>query len=47
MDIKVKLSREENIQYFGTEEIVLDLERYLRGVVPAEIGNSSIDACAA
>ena len=47
MDIKVKLSREENIQYFGTEEIVLDIERYLRGVVPSEIGNSNVSACAA
>lgn len=47
MDIKIKLSREENIQYFGTEEVILDLERYLRGVVASEIGNSHVEACAA
>jgi peptidoglycan hydrolase-like amidase len=47
VDIKVKLSREENIQYFGSEEVVIDIDRYLLGVVPSEIGNSNISACAA
>ena len=47
MDIKVKLSREENIQYFGSEEIIIDIDRYLLGVVPSEIGNSNVSACAA
>ena len=42
MDIKVKLSREENIKYYDTEEITIDLERYLLGVVPSEIGNSNV-----
>ena len=47
MDIKVKLSREENIQYFGSEEIIIDIDRYLLGVVSSEIGNSNVSACAA
>ena len=47
MDIKVKLSREENIQYYNTTEITIDIEDYLLGVVPSEIGNANIAACAA
>lgn len=47
MIIKVKLSREENLTYYGAEEIEIDLEEYLRGVVPSEIGNAHIEACAA
>lgn len=47
MIIKVKLSREENISYYGSSEIQIDLEDYLKGVVPSEIGNAPIEACAA
>ena len=47
MIIKVKLSREENINYYGVEEIEIDLEEYLKGVVPSEIGNAHVEACAA
>ena len=47
MIIKVKLSREENISYYGATEIEIDLEDYLKGVVPSEIGNAHIEACAA
>ena len=47
MLIKVKLSRAENISYYGAEEIEIDLEEYLKGVVPSEIGNAHIEACAA
>jgi len=47
VDIKVKLSREENIQYYGATEITIDIEDYLLGVVPSEIGNANVEACAA
>ena len=47
MNIKVKLSREENITYYGATEIELDIEEYLKGVVPSEIGNAYVEACAA
>ena len=47
MIIKVKLSREENITYYGSTEIEIDLEDYLKGVVPSEIGNTYVEACAA
>ena len=47
MLIKVKLSRTENISYYGANEIEIDLEDYLKGVVPSEIGNAPIEACAA
>lgn len=47
MDIKIKLSREENIKHYGAIEITIDLEDYLLGVVPAEIGNANVEACAA
>ena len=43
----MKLSREENISYYGSEEIEIDIEEYLKGVVPSEIGNAHIEACAA
>jgi peptidoglycan hydrolase-like amidase len=45
--IKVKLFREENIKYYNATEIEIELEEYLRGVVPSEIGNAHIEACAA
>lgn len=47
MIIKVKLSREENIKHYNASEIDIDIEEYLKGVVPAEIGNAHVEACAA
>lgn len=47
MKIKVKLSREENISYYGKDEIEIDIEEYLLGVIPSEIGNAHIEACKA
>lgn len=47
MKITVKLSREENINYYNSDIIELDIEEYLKGVVPSEIGNTYIEACAA
>lgn len=47
MKITIKLSREENISYYGSNEIQLDIEEYLKGVVPSEIGNAHVQACAA
>ena len=47
MVIKIKLSREENINYYGSSEIELNIEEYLKGVVPSEIGNAHVEACAA
>lgn len=44
MNIKIRLSREENISYYGMNEIVIDIEEYLKGVVPSEIGNASLEA---
>lgn len=47
MKIKVKLTREENISYYNKEIIEIDIEEYLKGVVPAEIGNAALEACKA
>ena len=47
MKITVLLSNNENIAHYGTDKITLDIEDYLKGVVPAEIGNSHIEACKA
>ncbi|MEG2623976.1 MAG: SpoIID/LytB domain-containing protein [Clostridia bacterium] len=43
--IRIKMTREENIAVYGVEEISLDIEDYLRGVVPSEMYESaSIEA---
>lgn len=47
MRITLKLSREENLTYHGGPEVEIDLEEYLLGVVPSEIGNAPVEACAA
>lgn len=47
MKIIVYLTRDENIKYYNSEEIEIDIEEYLRGVVGAEIGASSFEACKA
>ena len=44
MKITVKLSRAENLEYYGTSIIQIDIEEYLKGVVPAEIGNADLEA---
>lgn len=50
MEIRVKLSRKENLEYFGVEEgacISIPLEEYVGAVVASEIGNSPLEACKA
>lgn len=47
MKVLILFSRDENIKYFGTSQVELDLEEYLKGVVPSEVGNAHIEACAA
>jgi peptidoglycan hydrolase-like amidase len=42
MKITIKLSREENTSYYGSNEIQLDIEEYLKGVVSSEIGNAHV-----
>lgn len=48
--ITVKLTRQENADFYkvpvGTV-VALDMETYLMGVVPAEIGNAPLEACKA
>lgn len=39
--IRIKMTRKENIAAYGSEEITLDIEEYLRGVVPSEMYESS------
>ena len=49
-DIQVKITREENANYFhcAVGDIVpVDLEKYVAAVVASEIGNSPIEACKA
>jgi peptidoglycan hydrolase-like amidase len=47
MNIKVHLTREENINHYNATEIEIDIEEYLKGVVSAEVGNAHVEACAA
>lgn len=47
MKINVKLTRSENIRYYHKSQIEIDIEEYLKGVVPAEIGNAALEACKA
>lgn len=44
MVITVRLTRDENIKYYNKEEIDIDIEEYLKGVVPSEIGNALLEA---
>lgn len=44
MLIKVKLTRSENIDYYKQKEVEIDIEEYLRGVVPSEVGNAPLEA---
>ena len=50
MIIRVKLSRAENLSYFGCvagDIVNIEIEEYVAGVVASEIGNSHIEACKA
>ena len=44
MLIKIQLTRSENLDYYGKDEIEIDIEEYLKGVVPAEVGNAALEA---
>ena len=47
MNIRVTFSRTENIEHYQATESLLNMEEYLKGVVPSEIGNSLLEACKA
>ena len=50
MIIRVKVSRSENLSYFGCvagDIVNIEIEEYVAGVVASEIGNSHIEACKA
>ena len=50
MMIKVKITRQENANYFSKELnsiVEVDFEKYIAAVVASEIGNSNIEACRA
>lgn len=50
MMIRVKLSRAENLEYFGCisgDIVQIEMEEYVAGVVGSEIGNAPPDACRA
>jgi SpoIID/LytB domain protein len=47
MIIKIQLTREENINHYQASVIEIDLEEYIRGVVPSEVGNAPLEACKA
>ena len=40
-NIRIKMTREENIAVYGADEVKLDIEEYLRGVVPSEMYESA------
>lgn len=50
MDIKVKITREENAKYYNVnlgDIVTVDFDDYVCGVVASEIGNSDVEACKA
>lgn len=47
MKVRILFSKQSNIDYFNSDDVELDMEEYLVGVVAAEIGNAPIAACAA
>lgn len=47
MKITLVLSRSANIEYYGASTIKINIEDYLKGVVPSEIGNALFEACKA
>ena len=47
MKVRILFSKQSNIDYFNSDDVELDMEEYLVGVVAAEIGNAPVEACAA
>lgn len=50
MEIQVKITRKENMDFFGVPEntiLSLDFEEYIAAVVASEIGNANLEACKA
>ena len=50
MDISVRITRDENAEYFGVEVgdvVQVPLESYVAGVVASEVGNSALEVCKA
>lgn len=47
MRLQLKLYKNSNIEYHGSDEIELDLEQYIAGCVAQEIGNAHLEACKA
>lgn len=50
MKIKINVTRDENAKYFGVlmgDNVEIELEDYVAGVVASEIGNAHIEACRA
>ena len=45
--IRMKFSRDINIDHYGAEEALVDLDEYVRGVVASEVGNTHIESCKA
>lgn len=47
MNIDLILTVNSNINFYNSVNVTLDMEEYLKGVVPAEIGNAQLEACKA
>lgn len=50
MDISVRITRDENAEYFGVEVgdvVQVPFEQYVAGVVASEVGNSASEVCKA
>ena len=47
MKVRILFSKQKNIDYFNSDDVELDIEEYLVGVVAAEIGNAPVAACEA
>lgn len=50
MQIRIRLTRDENLKHYKVPVntvITLDIEQYLKGVVPAEVGNAALECCKA
>lgn len=50
MDISVRITRDENAEYFGVEVwdvVKVPFEQYVAGVVASEVGNSALEVCKA
>ena len=47
MKVRILFSKQSNIDHFNSDDVELDMEEYLVGVVAAEIGNAPLEACKA